>query len=421
MSNGLADAAQSPALQEYRLAAREWLRANMEPLSRRADGSFDDLDGIEPSAERVRYARTLQKKVFEGGYAGIAFPASCGGQGLTLEHEQIFTEEAVGYDMPTRIFAYSINILGAALAEYGNSDQKATHIPRILSGEEMWVQFLSEPSGGSDLAGLLTRCDRQGDQFVMNGQKVWSTGAQYADFALCTTRTCWDVPKHHGLSVFIIDLRWPGIEIRPIRQINEGSEFCEEFFTDVMVPAANLVGEENDGWRVTRGLIAIEHEYVGRSGDAGAPTPGGIQELVSLARSRGLSSDQSTRRAVADIHVRTLVQGFASVRISNAINQGQLDQGYGGVLKLTSTDLLQRRSEVALAIAGSTGVAWAPAADGEEPEGKTWSLEFLTARSFSIAGGTTEVQGNNVGERVLGLPRAPSIYGNTPFNEVPRN
>ena len=283
------------------------------------------------------------------------------------------------------------------------------------------MQFLSEPSGGSDLAGLLTRCDRQGDFFVMNGQKVWSTGAQYADFALCSTRTSWDVPKHRGISVFIIDLRWPGIEIRPIRQINEGSEFCEEFFTDVVVPAANLVGEENDGWRVTRGLIEIEHEYVGRSGDAGAPTPGGIQELVGLARSRGLAHDQATRRAVADIHVRTLVQELASVRISNAMNKGQLDPGYGGVLKLTSSDLLQRRSEIALAIAGSGGVAWAAGSNGEHPAEKVWSLEFLTARSFSIAGGTTEVQGNNVGERALGLPRAPSIDRDIPFNEVPRN
>jgi alkylation response protein AidB-like acyl-CoA dehydrogenase len=373
------DPTDSPELREYRLAARAWLRATMVPLPRRDD---------EPSPERIQRARALQRVVFDGGYAGITFPREYGGQGLTLDHERVFLEESEGYETPTRIFAYSLNILGATLVAFGNHEQKAEHVPRMLSGDEMWVQLLSEPSGGSDLAGMLTRATRDGDSYVLNGQKIWSTGAQHSEFAMCSARTRWDVPKHKGISVFIVDLRAPGVDIRPIHQINEGSEFCEEFLTDVRVPAANLVGDENDGWRVTRGL----------------------------------DGDQATRRLIADIHARRLVQSLAATRIANAMETGERDKSYGGVLKLTSTDLLQRRSEVGLAIAGSNGIAWPAAhADDAASESKVWSLAFLTARSFSIAGGTTEVQRNNVGERALGLPREPSVDHDVPFDTVRRS
>ena len=404
-------------LHEYRLGARSWLRQTMVALARRDDGTFEDLDGFEPSPARIRRARELQQIVFDAGYAAITYPREYGGQGLTLDHERVFLEESEGYEMPTRIFAYSLNILGPTLVAFGNHAQKAQHVAKLLAGEAMWVQLLSEPSGGSDLAGLLTRATRQGDTYVLNGQKIWSTGAQHADYALCSARTRWDVPKHRGISVFIVDLRAPGIEIRPIRQINEGSEFCEEFLTDVVVPAGNLLGPENDGWRVTRGLIEIEHEYVGRSGDGGAPTPGGVEDLIALARARDLDHDQATRRAIADIHARRLVQQLTATRIANAMVSGARDKSYGGVLKLTSTDLLQRRSEIGLAIAGSNGIAW-PATRAGDAE---WSLAFLTARSFSIAGGTTEVQYNNVGEHALGLPREPSIDHDVPFDQVRRS
>src|SRR5262249_48611943 len=155
-----------------------------------------------------------------------------------------------GYRLPIRAFGVSINILGATLVEFGTHEQKLAHIPNILSGEKRWLQFLSEPSGGSDIGGLLTSATRDGDSYVINGQKIWSTGAHLSDFALCPVRTRWDVPKYKGISVLIVDLRSPGLEIRRIKQIDGGSEFCEEFFTDVVVPATNLVGEENEGWRV---------------------------------------------------------------------------------------------------------------------------------------------------------------------------
>ena len=247
------DKIESPELREYRVKARAWLADHIPPLGRGDDGQVVAVgEEDDPAPERQAEARQLQAKLYEAGYAGFTFPVDYGGQGLTLDHEGVFLEEAAGYDLPIAEFGVSINILGATLAAFGTHEQKLAHIPNILSGKERWLQFLSEPSGGSDLAGLLTSATRDGDSFVVNGQKTWSTGAHLSNFALCPVRTRWDVPKHKGISVLIIDLKTPGIEIRRIKQINGGSEFCEEFFTDALVPASNLVGGRTKagGWPV---------------------------------------------------------------------------------------------------------------------------------------------------------------------------
>jgi alkylation response protein AidB-like acyl-CoA dehydrogenase len=217
--------------------------------------------------------------------------------------------------------------------------------------------------------------------------------------------------------MLIVDLGSPGIEIRPIRQINEGAEFCEVFLTDVRVPATNLIREADNGWTVTRGLLAIEHEYVGRSNDGGQPEQGGIEDLVALAKRLGRDRDPSVRRRIAEMHVLLTMQSLSASRLSNAMAAGELDHAYGGVLKLNSAEILQRRSELGLAIAGASGAAWRR---GDE-DAKSWSLSFLGARASSIAGGTNEIQRNNIGERALGLPREPSADRDVPFDQIPRN
>lgn len=239
---------------------------------------------------RITEERAIQAKLHEAGFAGFTLPPEYGGQGLTLDHERIFAEEARPYRIPGGNLGVSINILGATLAAFGTHEQKLAHLPKILSGAEIWLQLLSEPTGGSDLGGLMTGAIRDGDYFVVNGQKTWSTGAYASDFALCPVRTRWDVPKHKGISMLILDLKTPGIEVRRIRQLNGGAEFCEEFFTDVMVPAENLVGDENEGWRVARGLLEIEHAWVGRGG-APSTAPKGVDRIVSLVSARGLGGD----------------------------------------------------------------------------------------------------------------------------------
>jgi alkylation response protein AidB-like acyl-CoA dehydrogenase len=405
------DGFESVELAAYRLQAREWLAGNMPRVSGRSNDMDDD-----PSLELIAQFKALQARLYEAGYAGFTFPREYGGQGLTLEHERVFLEEAAGYDIPGRFFGVSINILGATLAAFGSHEQKAAHIANILSGRERWLQFLSEPSGGSDLAGLLTRATRDGDTYVVNGQKTWSTGAHISDFAMCPVRTRWDVPKHKGISMLIVDLKSPGIEIRRIEQINGSAEFCEEFFTDVVVPVGNLVGEENEGWRIARGLLEIEHSFVGRGGGTRQRTRD-TRLLVSLVRSQGVQDDQGVRRRIVDLHVAGTVQRLVAARISDGMVNGKIDQGYGSLLKLGRDIVEQRSAELGLLLAGGLGVVW-ETGDSAGPE---WSREFLSSRSASIAGGTDEIQRNNMSERGLGLPREPAFDRDIPFNEVPHN
>jgi alkylation response protein AidB-like acyl-CoA dehydrogenase len=216
--------------------------------------------------------------------------------------------------------------------------------------------------------------------------------------------------------VLIIDLKTPGIEVRRIRQINGGAEFCEEYFTDVMVPAENLVGGENEGWRVARGLLEIEHAWVGRGG-ATITAPKGVGRIVSLVSDRGLGADEGVRREVVAMHVASTTHQLLSARVSDAVANGKLVPGYGSLLKLGNDILAQRESELALRLAGSGGVTWR----ADHPEESEWSDQFLFLRSTTIAGGTSEIQRNNVSERVLGLPREPEFNRDIPFNEVAHN
>jgi alkylation response protein AidB-like acyl-CoA dehydrogenase len=403
---------ENPELHQYRGRAREWLAANIPLASDQNQG-----DAQDPRLERLAEFKERQQLLFDAGYAGFTFPMEYGGQGLTLEHERVFAEESSGYEMPSTNFGVSINILGATLVAYGTHEQKRAHLTNILAGRELWLQFLSEPSGGSDLAGLLTSAVRDGDYYIVNGQKTWSTSAHLSDFALCPVRTRWDVPKHKGISVLIIDLKSPGIEIRRIKQIDGGAEFCEEFFTDVAVPAANLVGEANEGWRVARGLLEIEHAWVGRGGARTNKAFAGVAPIVSLVKGRGLAQDSGVRRQIVGLHVALVAQDLVSARVSDAIASGRLAPGYGSLLKLGDDVVTQRRAEYALAVAGASGVAWR----SDDPDGDGWSHDFLVSRSDSIAGGTDEIQRNNVSERVLGLPREPSFDREIPFNQVPHN
>ena len=396
----------------YRQAARKWVSENLN----RIDGDDPDLIS-DPSPERIAEAKRIQAKLYEAGYAGFTFPKEYGGLGLTLEHERIFLEEATGYDHPNKLFGVSINILGATLAAFGTHDQKSRHLSRILSGQEMWLQLLSEPSGGSDLAGLLTSANRDGDHFVVNGQKIWSTGAHFADFALCPVRTSWDVPKHRGLSLLIVDLRSPGLEIRRIKQVNGEAHFCEEFLTDVLVPVTNLVGDENEGWRVIRGLLEIEHAWVGRGGAKRADARSDVSDLVALASRRGRAGDTEVRRRVASVHVDVQVQKLVSIRVSKGIETGRLDPGYGSLLKIGNDHVIQSGTALGLDLAGSGGVTWDPT----DPAAGEMTQTFLTSRSVSIAGGSAEILRNNVSEKVLGLPREPSSDRDLPFNQVPHN
>jgi alkylation response protein AidB-like acyl-CoA dehydrogenase len=403
---------ESAELRAYRQQVRTWLAENAQ----RYEGPDPDLD-TNPSPERIAWGRAMQAKLHDAGYAGFTYPVEYGGQGLTLDHERVFREEIAGYDIPTRMFGVSINILGATIAQFGTHEQKDQHLRKILRGEELWLQLLSEPSGGSDLAGLLTSATRDGDRYVVNGQKTWSTGAHWADFALCPVSTSWDVPKHRGISVLMLDLRTPGVKIRPIKEITGEAHFCDEFLTDVLVPVSNLHGEENGGWSVLRGLLAIEHSWVGRGGAKRSDFRDDVSDIVDLARRQGVAGDPGVRRSVTALHVMLRAQKLVSGRISHGVATHQLDHNLGGALKIGNDVLAQRCNEAALAIAGTAGVAWDPGDRAAEAV----SHGYLISRSAPIAGGTAEIVRNNVSEKALGLPREPTLDRDLPFNQVPHN
>ena len=234
----------------FRERARVWLADNLPKLDKPRD-RYDE--------RRWDRGRALQRTLWDGGFAGICFPVAYGGLGLTPAHQRAFNDEADGYDLPLPFNIPTRTIVAPTLLEFGTEAQLQRHIPAILRGEEYWVQFLSEPTGGSDMASALTRATRDGDVFVVNGSKIWSSSADRADYALLLCRTNWDVPKHRGLSVLIMEVHQPGVTVQRIRGVGgTPAEFCQEFFDDVTVPAENIVGEVDDGWTVASRILFHE-------------------------------------------------------------------------------------------------------------------------------------------------------------------
>lgn len=391
---------------DFRYRARAWLAGNM-PL-RQVGGVNRERSG------RLERMRELQARLFDGGFAGIRFPLGYGGLGLTVEHQQAFLEESAEYELPTGT-AISIGILGATLLQFGSEPQKRIHIPRMLRGDELWIQLLSEPGGGSDLAGVTTRATRDGEEYVLNGAKTWSTGAYFSDFGLCLVRTDWNAPKHRGLSMLIVPLHHPGVEIRRIQRVTGDSEICTEFFDDVRISGANLVGEENRGWEVATGLLYHERSFVGGESLAEArySPRTDVMDVLGLATRFGRSQDPLVRQMVGESLVNAELGRLLSGHILRGIREGQLNAAAASMAKLWTSVSAYRDSEIALDIVGAASAGWS---DSDPAYGVSW----LDARTPTIVGGANEVQRNQIAERVLQLPREP---GNEvgPFNQTLRN
>ena len=399
----------------FRDQARSWLERNAGRYAAGTGQRAPDAGGATGRAAQVAEAREFQARLYESGFAGITVAEEFGGRGLTDDHELAFESEAARYRLPSALLGVSVNIIGGTILAFGSDQQRVRHMPRILAGHEVFVQLLTEPSGGSDLASLLTRADADGEVFRLTGQKTWSTGAAEADFALCPARTDWKAPKHRGITMFIVDLKAPGVDIREIRQIDGAADFCEEFLTDVVIPAANVLGSVNGGWQVVRGLLEIEHKWSGRH-NTGRREIGTAASLLELAASRRLLTDPAVRREIAALHIRIRGHAALTARLARQMADGRAEPGMGGLLKLSSDELTQTRAELGLRLAGPAALGWA---DGS-PAGR-FAHDFLNSRSASIAGGSDEIQRNNVGERGLGLPREPSVDTGVPFDQVPHN
>jgi alkylation response protein AidB-like acyl-CoA dehydrogenase len=402
-------------IDEFRREARDWIQSHLEPRSPAKSARVSEAKTQEEIAE----GRALQRKLFDAGYAGISFPVEYGGRGLTAAHERAFREEAAGYVTPDLGVAGSVTFgpIARSILAHASPEFIERHIPKVLSGEEIWCQFYSEPEAGSDLAGIRTRATRDGDHWVLSGSKIWSSGAHHADWAMCLARTDWEAPKHRGLTWFAVPTDAEGLTIRRITQINGSAEFCEEFLDDVVVTNDDLIGEVNHGWAVTQTMLVYERG-AGESGVSTLEPRALAPDLVELAGRVGRTDDPAVRQAIARAHINDYAQFHLGRRIAERLRASATpDAAVAAYSKLAAGTFIPIRARLALEVGGSETLAWPKGDD----DARRPALNYLNGRQISIAAGTNEMQRNGIGERVLGLPREPSFDSTKPFNEVLRN
>ncbi len=380
---------------EVRTEVREWLAAHWDP-----------------AIDRSRWAHV----VVDAGWAVPSWEPQWWGRGLSDSESRLVAEEfrragapGAGHDRA--------NLFACTLHDEGNDEQKHRLIPPSIRGEAKWCLLYSEPDAGSDLAGLRTRADRDGDSWVVNGQKVWTSFAKTADYGLLVARTDWDVPKHQGISFFMFPMRQPGVEVRPIHQITGESEFNEVFITNARVPAENLVGPPGGGWAVLQVALAYERRLMGdvaRTSRAAGTFEADTDDLVALAREFGKFGDSHIRQQIARVSALTTVNRWNTAR-----SKATADRGEAATLmalgKIAMSRILHETARVQTEIVGAEAMLAGP----DNPVGDAVTFRALNAYFTSIGGGTDQIQRNIVGERVLGLPKEPEPYRDTPFRELP--
>jgi alkylation response protein AidB-like acyl-CoA dehydrogenase len=389
------DLTYSDADERFRTELRAWLRVEVPRHGP------PPPPGDWPA--RRAYDTAWQRKLHDAGYAGLHWPAAFGGRGLPVSQQLVYLEEYARANAPY----ISVNFVGLmhagpTLIAEGTDEQRAFHLPRILRGDRVWCQGFSEPSAGSDLASLRTRAERHGDEYVVNGQKIWSTRAQVADFCELLVRTDPDAPKHKGITWLILDMHQPGVDVRPMRTIDGESHFCEVFLDDARVPVANRVGEENDGWRVTnvtlrfeRGTAFAQHVITLRSQ---------VRALVELAIATPVDGgcawdDVSLRKHVGRLQANVDALWRMTQRgIADAERTG-MPAPTGSAVKLRYSELAQEISDLTLRTIGRPALAGATERAHQAARDHLWSLQY------TIAAGTSQIQRNLIAERILGMPR----------------
>lgn len=394
---------------EYRERVRAWYDHNGTPRREMDPWAVNVQTDATEAAAHFEEGRRWQGRLHEAGFVGIAWPAEFGGGGGESWMTRIEKEIARDYEESTGFVGASTAMLGPALLRHASDEQKREFVPKLLSAERTFCQLFSEPGAGSDLASLATRAERDGDVLVVNGQKVWNSAAQYADWAFLLVRTDPDAPKHRGITFVLVDMRSPGIEVRPLVQMNGATHFNEVFLSDVHVPVANVIGEIDGGWAVARTVLANESAFIG-----GGPKVAASTNLRSLAEQAGRTSDPVIRQALADIIGRERIASWMGEQIQQAIRRGEMPPIDPGLIKLMSTDNRVRAGNLAMTLRGAAGTAGATAET-------VWAQTELSMRfAVSIGGGTNEVLRNNLGERALGLPREPGFDKHQPWRDIPR-
>lgn len=405
----------TPQEAAFRAEARKWIGANAPkniegelknaPLGRIKLKSVDVLDA----------SKQWQKKKSEGGWATLQWPKEYGGRGATPIERVIWQQEEGIFNKLGAPFLIGQGMCGPVLMTYANDAVKKRYLPKLASGEEIWCQLFSEPSAGSDVAGLRTKAEKDGDDWIINGQKIWTSGAHYSDFGLLILRTDPNVPKHQGLTMFFIDMKSPGIEIRPIKQASGASEFNEVYFTNVRVSDSQRLGSVGEGWNVALTTLMNERYAIGAGVATGFPE---IFDFCSnLMTDDGLAiDDRAVRSKLATWATRTSGLKYTTYRTISALSRGDRPGPENSIGKLVAGSMLQDIAQFAIELQGAAGVL--ADADQVEAAGQFQKM-MLSSPSSRIAGGTDEVMRNIIAERVLGLPGDIRVDKNVPFNKIP--
>ncbi len=376
-----------------RETVRAWLAEHVPPP--RPDAS---------EAEMLAGARAFQTALHDAGLAGITWPREYGGQGLGQAEQQVFAEEAAAHDLPVAPFIIGMGMCGPTLVDLGTPEQKQRYLRPLLRGEEIWCQLFSEPGAGSDVAGLSTRAVADAEGWLLTGQKVWTSNAQWADFGAVLARTDPGSHRHAGLTMFVIDMHQPGVTVRPLVDMTGNAPFNEVYLDDARVGPDAVIGEVGQGWAAA--VTMLGHERVSISGLRQRRSAGlTYAALAASARSRGSVADPVVRAALADLYVQERVVELFNARMRQETAAGRPPGARGSVGKLAAALLLRRAVDVAGEVAGADAVGWT------DEVGDDLARGIVSAPASSIAGGTNEIQRSIIGERVLGLPREPRVGG----------
>ncbi len=402
----------TPEEAAFRAEARAFLAANARPKDRR--GAVARYGDTGP--EEIAAAKAWQNKKAEGRFACITWPEKWGGRGGTQMQQIIFNQEEQNYEVPPNIFLIGLGMCVPTMIAYAKEDQLQRFVPPAVRGDEIWCQLFSEPAGGSDVAGLRTRAEKQGDAWVVNGQKIWTSGAHYAQYGLLLTRTDPNVPKHAGMTAFFIDMKSPGIEVRPIHQMSGASNFNEVFFTDLRIPDAQRLGGVGQGWKVA--ITTLMNERMA-AGETRRPD---TRDLLDLARSVTTEDgtpaiqDRAVRERIAEWYAQSAGLTYTRFRTITALSRGETPGPENSIGKVVTASMQQGIAGFGMDLLGMAGAVMD---ESLAPMHALFQDALLSSPGMRIAGGTDEILRNIIAERVLGLPGDVRVDKDRPFNQLP--